>query len=493
MYKGDYFEDATVRALEWTRVNGVPTAPSAALAAADLKIYKDGSATAKATTNGITVTSPFSGVTGLHQISIDTSNDTGDAGFWTSGASYTAQWVTVKTLGGRVIGGELVSWSAQNRHMRGTDSAALASVVGALSTAAKTGDPNSSTTLMGYIKQLVNLLAGSAGIATMPGEAPPANGVNIFKLLSAIHADVTGLNGEAMRGTNNGALASNMGFKTDAVATGDPGTTASLYGYLKQLVNILIGSAGVASFPAESAPGDGVSLAEVLRAVHEDVTGLNGSAMRGTDSAALASAVTAAFTEIKGATFDAGTDTLEAIRDRGDAAWTTGAGGSAPTVEEIRTEMDDNSTKLASIDAGVAALPAATDIVTGGAITTSAGAVSNVTLVGTTTTNTDMRGTDGAATAGALTSVQSDVTTLVDAVTDVTISGTAIAGTLSVTQASTDLTGLGTDQLIGRIIVWTSGAARREATDITGNTSSGVLTFTGLTTAPAPGDTFRIS
>jgi hypothetical protein len=39
---------------------------------------------------------------------------------------------------------------------------------------------------------------------------------------------------------------------------------------------------------------------------------------------------------------------------------------------------------------------AATDIVSGGAITTSGGAVSNVTLVATTTTNTDMRGTDGA-------------------------------------------------------------------------------------------------
>ena len=39
---------------------------------------------------------------------------------------------------------------------------------------------------------------------------------------------------------------------------------------------------------------------------------------------------------------------------------------------------------------------AATDIVSGGAITTSGGAVSNVTTVATTTTNTDMRGTDSA-------------------------------------------------------------------------------------------------
>jgi len=59
-------------------------------------------------------------------------------------------------------------------------------------------------------------------------------------------------------------------------------------------------------------------------------------------------AVTTHLTDIKGATFSGTTDSLESIRDRGDAAWLTGAGGSAPTVEEIRTEMDDNSTKLSS-------------------------------------------------------------------------------------------------------------------------------------------------
>lgn len=77
--------------------------------------------------------------------------------------------------------------------------------------------------------------------------------------------------------------------------------------------------------------------------------------MRGTDSAALASVATEArlaeldaanlpadvdniltdtgttldtkINDIQGATFATGTDSLEAIRDRGDAAWTTGAGG----------------------------------------------------------------------------------------------------------------------------------------------------------------------
>jgi len=73
------------------------------------------------------------------------------------------------------------------------------------------------------------------------------------------------------------------------------------------------------------------------------------------------------------------------------------------------------------------------------------------------------------------------------------IYGSAATGTLSTTQATSDLTGYTDDQLIGRVIIWTSGAAEGEGTDITDYASaSGLLTFTALTTAPANGDTFKI-
>ncbi|MDH3505416.1 MAG: hypothetical protein OEM58_12930, partial [Nitrospirota bacterium] len=61
--------------------------------------------------------------------------------------------------------------------------------------------------------------------------------------------------------------------------------------------------------------------------------------------------------------FDNTTDSLQAIKDLGDSAWITATGFSTIV---------------------------ATDIVSSGAITTSAGAVSNVTTVATTTTNSDM-------------------------------------------------------------------------------------------------------
>jgi len=57
-------------------------------------------------------------------------------------------------------------------------------------------------------------------------------------------------------------------------------------------------------------------------------------------------ALEASIDELKGSGFLESTDSNEAIRDRGDDAWLTGAGGSSPTVEEIRTEMETNGGKL---------------------------------------------------------------------------------------------------------------------------------------------------
>lgn len=73
------------------------------------------------------------------------------------------------------------------------------------------------------------------------------------------------------------------------------------------------------------------------------------------------------------------------------------------------------------------------------------------------------------------------------------ISGAAATGTLSTTQATSNLTGYADDQLIGRVIVWLSGACEGEASDITDYANTGgLLTFTALTTAPGNGDTFKI-
>lgn len=171
-----------------------------------------------------------------------------------------------------------------------------------------------------------------------------------------------------MRGTNNAALASVLGALADAAAAGEVTEADTIMQYLKQLINILIGEAGIVAFPAEAAPANAVSLAEVIRAIHADVTGLNGDVMRGTDGAnttvpdaagtaaglhattnaaiaviieyidteiaAILAAVDTEIATIKDA-IENGTYGLSAIRTRGDAAWITGAGGDATLANQI--------------------------------------------------------------------------------------------------------------------------------------------------------------
>lgn len=146
-------------------------------------------------------------------------------------------------------------------------------------------------------------------------------------ILDTIAADVVNIDGAAMRGTDNAALASVVGALADAAADGDPTSADTVMQYVKQLINILVGTAGVVTFPAEAAPANAVSLAEVLRAIHADVTGLNGDAMRGTDSAALASVCTEArLSELDEATAGKMANQVDEIRTDTGEIGTAGAG-----------------------------------------------------------------------------------------------------------------------------------------------------------------------
>jgi len=69
----------------------------------------------------------------------------------------------------------------------------------------------------------------------------------------------------------------------------------------------------------------------------------------------------------------------------------------------------------------------------------------------------------------------------------------ACEGTPSTTVIQTDLAEATDDHYIGRIVVFTSGVAAGQASDITDYTgSTGTLTVTALTTAPAAADTFVV-
>jgi hypothetical protein len=147
-------------------------------------------------------------------------------------------------------------------------------------------------------------------------EITSSNGVNIYSEIR-----------QTMRGTNSAALA--------ATALSTATWTSGRAGYIDNL-NIGEDVAGVSDI---SGLND-LSAAQVNAEMDTALADYDPPTKAEMDTA---------FTEIKGGTFSDATDSLEAIRDRGDAAWVTGAGGSAPTVAEIRTEMDSNSTQLAAI------------------------------------------------------------------------------------------------------------------------------------------------
>jgi hypothetical protein len=65
-----------------------------------------------------------------------------------------------------------------------------------------------------------------------------------------------------------GALASVVGALNDAAAADDPTSADTLMQYIKQLINVLVGTDGVGTWPAEQAPANAVNFAEVLRAIH---------------------------------------------------------------------------------------------------------------------------------------------------------------------------------------------------------------------------------
>jgi len=158
--------------------------------------------------------------------------------------------------------------------MVGTDSAVLATTIGSAVGADISADIAAiPTTMVGTDSAAL----ASAWTATRAGYVDELAAANLPTDISNIPT--------TMRGTDSAALASVVGALADGAAAGEVTTADTLMQYLKQLINILIGTTGIVAFPAEAAPANGVSLAEVIRAIAIDVAGLNGDAMKGTDGA----------------------------------------------------------------------------------------------------------------------------------------------------------------------------------------------------------------
>jgi len=301
---------------------GVLVAPSSALVPADFAIYKNGSATVKTTTNGITVTSPFGSVTGQHKVSIDTSNNTGDAGFWASGSLYSVKLVTAKTAATYSLNGQPVlefSLELQTADVRKFGGVAGTFAAGIPEAKVSSIAPNA-VDAAALATDAVNEI--QSGLLLAASYTAPANSTiaSIYALLQLTDADVALVKIRTLLalpaiapGIASGLPVLSAGLTVPAVL--DSATQAQIdsietdaaasVGYLTSLTTVASTiSAKLGAFTA---------------------TGLN--TVLGALRAIAAKFAAGTPTDLStGTTYDNTTDSMEAIRDRGDAAWAGGGG-----------------------------------------------------------------------------------------------------------------------------------------------------------------------
>lgn len=90
----------------------------------------------------------------------------------------------------------------------------------------------------------------------------------------AIKDEVEGLAGSIMVGTDNAALAAVLGALADAAAAGEVTEADTGMAYLKQLVNMINGGTGIATWAGAAVPGDNVSLHEVIQQIYTDAAAI---------------------------------------------------------------------------------------------------------------------------------------------------------------------------------------------------------------------------
>lgn len=213
-FLGDFAEDKTVYIPFNTFSSDDPQASVTItnLANADIAVHKDGGLTQIAT-DGATVAINFDGITGNHLITVDTSAHAD----YSTGSDYIVR-IEGTTVDGGTINAWIGSFSIENRFMRGTDAAALASAwtatrAGYVDELAAANIPADVDTLLGRI--IGTLATGThnpASAAQIAVLTDWINGGRLDLLLDAIPTT-------AMRGTDNALLAVSINLTGGAVDT----------------------------------------------------------------------------------------------------------------------------------------------------------------------------------------------------------------------------------------------------------------------------------
>ena len=402
--------------------------------AGDILIYKNGSVTQRTSSSGITVSTDFDAQTGLHLITIDTSDNT-DAGFYAAGGEY-------------IVGVADVTIDAQTvRFWAGMFS--LERSGGALAL----------------------LKHASYGLAQLVRSTTPANTLDVAATGEAgldfnNVKDATGAHTLTNIRVPNVTLVDTLTTYTgNTVQTGDSFAR--------------IGAAGVSlsAVPDEAGVTTLLSRLSAARAGYLDNVnnaGLQTTVAQTGDSFARIGAAGISLSAIPDL---AGVTTLLARLSAARAGYLDNINNGTLAGAVFPTDPADESLIIAATDALAVlsnAIKAKTDSLTFTAANLVDANVLRFASVAAGATNID-RSTRGIVlgTVGAASTTTSIVTSALDPAAAVT------------------------DQFKGRIVTFDRGTTttnlRGQATDITASTAGGVLTVTALTTAPVSGDTFVIT
>lgn len=161
----------------------------------DIKVYKNGSTTERASTAGYTATTDFDGLTGINRIQLDLADNT-DAGFYAAGSSYdvvvsavTIDAQTVNLVAGsfRIVEAETVAGRPMAQ-VGGFTSGALTAINGEVvdvmsvdSFAEPTGVPAAANTLAGKLGTLYMMACNSLVVTSAEMIFRDSAGASEFK------------------------------------------------------------------------------------------------------------------------------------------------------------------------------------------------------------------------------------------------------------------------------------------------------------------------
>ena len=311
-YIGDFVEDDVVYVMFNTFTSDDPSASSTItnFINTDVHIHKDDDLTQRNNAAGITVSVNFDGITGSHLIKIDT-NDNTVAGFWVTGKDYFVR-IEGTTVDGATINAVVAHFSIENRFMKGTDSAALATT--ALS--------NATWTDAKAVHLDANISSRSSHNAAAVKTAIEAAGSSIALMLADTNELQTDWKDAGRLDNLLDAIPTTAMRGTDGANTVEPDVAGTLATY---------------DPPTRTeATADKAAIIADLLTMKQKVAG----------------------------TYDREIDSMEAIRDRGDAAWIAATGFSTHSAADVKTAVEQAGSSVATILVDTNALQ--TDWVNGG-------------------------------------------------------------------------------------------------------------------------------